>query len=238
MNGMDSMKRFLTPLLMGWVLATPIYAQSDRVVVVELFTSQGCSSCPPADALLGKLASDKRVIPLALHVDYWDYLGWKDKFAKAEHSERQRAYARAGLENMVYTPQMIISGDDRIVGSKAAEIEAAIRRHAAKASPVFLAVTRNGNRILIEAKAVQAPSGILLVQLVRYRPSQEVTIKRGENAGKTVTYHNIVTSLQQIAKWNPNAPLSMEAKADGADPVVVIVQSEGPAEIVAAAALR
>jgi hypothetical protein len=96
------------------ILSAPSLAQ-DRPVLVELFTSQGCSSCPPADALLHKLARRDDVVALALHVDYWDYIGWKDTFAKAAHSARQRAYAREAGRRMVYTPQMIINGADHVV---------------------------------------------------------------------------------------------------------------------------
>lgn len=239
MNGLTHMTRFLMALLGGLLaVSAPALAQSARVAVVELYTSQGCSSCPPADALLGKLTQDARVIPLALHVEYWDYLGWKDKFASKQYSDRQRAYAHAIGDNMIYTPQMVISGQERIVGSKAPELEAAIRNNTAKPTLVGLVINRSGARVQIEAQALQGAPRVMLVQLVRYRPSQEVAIKRGENAGRTVTYHNIVTSWQQVAEWDSSAPLSIEAAAEGTDPVVVILQAPGPKEVIAAAAIR
>uniref|UniRef100_UPI002FDA0931 DUF1223 domain-containing protein n=1 Tax=Pontibaca methylaminivorans TaxID=515897 RepID=UPI002FDA0931 len=100
-------------------------------VVVELFTSQGYPSCPPADAMLAELAGREDVLPLALHVDYWDYMGWKDTFASPENTARQRGYAAAGERKMVYTPQMVINGADHLVGTRFRDISALIDRHKA-----------------------------------------------------------------------------------------------------------
>jgi len=208
-------------------------------VVVELYTSQGCSSCPPADEIMARLASDPRVIALALHVDYWDYLGWKDKFADPRFSARQKAYAKAIRDRMVYTPQMIIQGQDRVVGSRGDEVEAAILQHLDRPSTIRMVLERGeGGRLTIRAEADPPPGKTLRVQLVRFRPAQDVTIKRGENSGRSLTYHNVVTSWQVLGDWSGEAPLVMEAEASGADPAVVIIQSEGPAEILAAQQLR
>jgi hypothetical protein len=218
-------------------LAAPAQAQTDSAVVVELYTSQGCSSCPPADALLGELAADPSIIALALHVDYWDYLGWKDKFASPKYTARQKAYAHEIRDKMVYTPQMIINGDARMVGSRTGEVRAAIAAQRGRKASVDLDVERTGGVIVIELEPSGPLQGVYLVQLVRYQPSKDVSIERGENAGRTVAYHNVVTSWQQLGEWNGKAPLRMEAKAAGNDPAVVIVQEEGPARIVAAARL-
>ncbi|MFT7058814.1 MAG: hypothetical protein ACJASV_001317 [Pseudorhodobacter sp.] len=233
------MRKIVTATLGVWLaIAGPLMAQSQEAVVVELYTSQGCSSCPPADALLAKLTEDPRVIPLAMHVDYWDYLGWKDKFANAKFTARQKAYAHHARERMIYTPQMVIGGRARIVGSHASEMKSAIDAEVSATKQVQLNLTRSDGKVVIVANPVAGLDMDLIVQLVRYKKSESVAINRGENKGKTITYHNIVTSWQQLANWNGRAPLTLEAAAEGADPVVVIIQAEGPAEIVAAAQLR
>jgi hypothetical protein len=233
------MKQMIAAACGVWLtLTAPVQAQGQSAVVVELYTSQGCSSCPPADALLAGLTNDPRVIPLALHVDYWDYLGWKDKFADPKFTARQKAYAHHARDKMVYTPQMVIGGQTRIVGSRVGELENAIRQAAAVAAAVELDLSRQGNDIMIRAKATRPLSQKMVVQLVRYKAEQEVAIKRGENAGKTITYRNIVTSWQVVGSWSGAAPLALQARADGSDSAVVIIQSEGPAEILAAARLK
>lgn len=233
------MKQIVAAACGLWLAMTaPLLAQSQNAVVVELFTSQGCSSCPPADALFAGLTNDPRVIPLALHVDYWDYLGWKDHFADPGFTARQKAYARHARDRMVYTPQIIIGGQERIVGSRARDLEKAIGRAVALSGGVELSLVRQGSDLEIRARAAQPLNQKLLVQLVRYKAEQEVAIMHGENAGKTIVYRNIVTSWQVLGTWSGNAPLVMQAGADGPDSVVVIVQSEGPAEILAAARLN
>ncbi len=218
-------------------LAGAAHAQSTSTpaVVVELYTSQGCSSCPLADDFLATLAEDPTIIPLALHVDYWDYIGWKDKFGNPKFTERQRSYARAADSRMIYTPQMVIGGLDRIEGNRIDEVAALIRKHHGVARTVILAVTRDGDTLMIRAEALRAFGSAARVQLVRFKPSETVAIKRGENAGRTVEYHNIVTSWQVIGEWSGAEPLVMEAKAPGSQPAVVIVQAAGPAAILAAA---
>ena len=209
-----------------------------RAVVVELYTSQGCSSCPPADEVLAVMAADPRVIPLALHVDYWDYLGWEDKFANPRFTARQKAYAKSAGERMIYTPQMIVNGVDRIVGSRTTEIAAAVKAHAALPQNVILLVRREGGLLLIRAEAVTPQDRAMRIDLVRYRPQEKVKIERGENAGLTMTYTNIVTAWERLADWRGAAPIELRVPFEGTAPAVVLVQGEGPSEIVAAAALR
>ncbi len=218
-------------------LAGPAAAegQSESAVVVELYTSQGCSSCPPADEFFAELVKDPQVIPLALHVDYWDYIGWEDMFADARYTERQKAYAREAGSRMIYTPQVIVGGLDRVEGNQPAQVEALIRKHLAVAREVRLTVTRNGEILVISAEAKRPFDAPLRVQLVRYKPEETVSIERGENAGRTLTYRNIVTSWQALGEWTGEAPLAIEAKAPGPDAAVVILQSEGPSFIHAAA---
>lgn len=210
--------------------------QAASPVVVELYTSQGCSSCPPADALLAKLAQQPGVIPLALHVDYWDYIGWKDEFAHPGFTKRQKAYAKAAGERMIYTPQMIVGGQERMVGHEPAAVAEAIARAAAMPSPVRLSVAREGGQIVIRAEADPPLTAPVMVQLVGYRPAQTVDIAHGENAGLSVEYRNIVTSWDRVGAWSGQEPMMLTVP-DQDGPAVVIVQREGPAQIIAAAAL-
>lgn len=219
--------------------AAPASAQTGRPgVVVELYTSQGCSSCPPADALFADLARDPDVIALSLHVDYWDYLGWQDAFARPQHTDRQKAYARATGSKMLYTPQMVVGGSDVLVGTKPGEVAAAIARHMAAGSTFHLTVTREGDRLVIRAEAIPPEDRIVRVQLVRFRPEASVDIERGENAGKRIAYHNIVTAWDRVGEWQALQPFEAELPLAGAEGTAVILQSDGMGEILAAAALR
>jgi hypothetical protein len=217
------------------VLASPLAAQTSPAVVVELYTSQGCSSCPPADAFLAKLADDPAVIPLALHVDYWDYIGWADSFANPKFTERQKAYAHAEGSKTIYTPQFIIGGKDRVVGHSPGEVAAKIIEVMQKGGSVQLWLERQGDFVSIRAAAVKPLARNMRIQLVRYEPSSEVDIKRGENAGHKITYHNIVTSWTSVGNWDGHNDFVIKASAPGDQPIVVIVQNEGPGPIVAAA---
>jgi hypothetical protein len=235
------MKTMISAACGFWLLlagASAAQAEERPPIVVELYTSQGCSSCPPADALLAELAKDPRIIALALHVDYWDYLGWADRFANPAHTKRQKAYAHASGAKMIYTPQMIISGGERVVGSDAVAVAAAIRAQEGVVPTVRLSVLRQDGRIVIRAEAVPPSDRTFRVQLVRYRPQENVQIERGENAGHSITYHNIVTSWQALGDWRATQPLELRADMGGAEPGVVLIQAEGPAEILAAVALK
>ena len=223
--------------LLGAMGASSVMAQ-DNKVVVELYTSQGCSSCPPADALLHDLAKRPDVIALALHVDYWDYLGWKDDFAKAAFTKRQHGYAQASNATTVYTPQMVIGGKDHVIGSKAMDVMDHIVAQRAATDRVAIDLTRNGGNVQINAVAKSANLGDMVVQLVRYTPEETVAIRRGENAGKTLRYSNIVTSWSTVGQWDGKTPLAVSAAASGSDPVVVIIQNRRFGPIIAAAELR
>ena len=232
------MRQFLTALaFFGALGVTPAMAQ-DNKVVVELYTSQGCSSCPPADALLHDLAGRSDVIALALHVDYWDYLGWKDNFGSPAFTARQHGYARAAGATTVYTPQMVVGGQDHVIGSKAMEVMDQIARHSATPDPVSITLTRNGGAVQINAQSNAGRLGNLIVQVVRYTPEETVAIRRGENAGKSIRYTNIVTQWDTVAKWNGASPLAINAPAAGTDPIVVIIQKDRHGPILAAADLR
>ncbi|WP_439155746.1 DUF1223 domain-containing protein [Yoonia sp.] len=230
------MRPFLIALsFIGLFATAPVQAQNGPVVV-ELYTSQGCSACPPADAMLRELAKRDDVIALALHVDYWDYIGWKDVFANPAFSERQHAYAEAAHVATVYTPQMVFNGQDHVVGSRTMQVMDRLQTQLEKGLPVKLSMTRQESRVLITAPP-GAP-GDYVVQLVRYTPQQAVAIGRGENAGNEFVYTNIVTSWSVIHRWDGQAALALDAPAVGPDPVVVIIQKAGHGRIVAAAELR
>ncbi len=224
--------------LSALVALTPGFslAESKLPIVVELFTSQGCSSCPPADSMLGDLAKMDDVIALALHVDYWDYIGWPDTFASADHTARQEAYARAAGERMVYTPQIIINGEDRVVGGDTFAVMERLQAHSDRTTPVDLQVSRHEDELRIEAAPLHL-SHPLDVMLVRYVPKDEVVITGGENAGLTVPYHNIVTSWESLGHWDGREALAMTKDLEGTESVVILLQEPGPGPIRAAAKL-
>lgn len=206
-------------------------------VVVELFTSQGCSSCPPADALLAQLADRDDVIPLALHVDYWDYIGWKDRFAMPGFTQRQKGYARAHGEKMIYTPQIIVNGAEDAVGSRPMKVAELIQKHAMHPTPVQLQISRQGGQLIVNAQsdAVMMPCEI---HIVRYEPRREVDITRGENAGQRITYTHIVENWQVVGEWDGEDPYQARFPIEGDQPVVVLLQEPRYGRIVAAARLR
>ncbi|WP_299963241.1 thioredoxin family protein [uncultured Roseobacter sp.] len=231
------MKYVLQAILVSWLMVPPLFAD-DRPVVVELFTSQGCSSCPPADALLHELAKRDDVIALALHVDYWDYIGWKDEFADPRHAKRQRAYAIAAQRRSIYTPEMIVNGTTDIVGSKPMQLARAIDKHKNTPARVALSISRQGETVQIDARNLRSTTETMVVQVARYTPLREARITRGENAGHTLSYANVAHSWTVLGEWNGRAPLSMAAKVKGEEPVVVVIQIAGMGPIVAAAQLR
>ena len=242
-KGMFAMRSQVITAVAGlWVACgQTVYAQDQRTVsgtVVELYTSQGCSSCPPADAYLTKLAAEPGVIALALHVDYWDYIGWTDKFGNAKFTARQKAYAHAAKSNTIYTPQMIVGGVDRVEGTDPAMVEGALRRHQQASPMVALQLMRKGGQLMIVAQANPPLDAPLRVQLVRYHPQASVQIEYGENAGRVLDYTNIVTSWDVLGLWDGQSDLHLQAPVDGDDPVVVILQADGPGRIFAAAQVK
>jgi hypothetical protein len=223
------MKRAVFPALLAIAsLATALPAGAEPRAVIELFTSQGCSSCPPADRLLGELARDPSLIAMSLPIDYWDYIGWKDTLAKPRHTARQRFYARTRGDGDVFTPQVVVNGVAHAVGNDKAAIEQAIaesRREGATLSlAVKLAVAEGKLNVAIPASADKASGEVWLCALGTAVP---VAIGRGENSGHTVTYHNVVRRWVKLGDWTGAAhtfsvPLTDLASADAA---VVIVQA-------------
>jgi len=230
-------RSILAAVCLTFGLTSGAMAQSNAAVV-ELFTSQGCSSCPPADAFLAEIADREDVIALALHVDYWDYIGWADTFASPAFTARQHAYARAAQERTVYTPQVVVGGADHVIGSSPAEVSALIARQQAAPVLAALTVTRTGGSVAIRATAAAGLGGSVDVQLIRYLPQASVAIERGENAGRTILYRNIVTRIDDLGSWDGSGTLAMQAPLAAGEPVVVVLQRPASGPIVAAAQLR
>ncbi len=204
-------------------------AEANPRGVIELFTSQGCSSCPPADALLAKIARDPDLIALSLPVDYWDRLGWKDTLAKHAFTERQVAYSNVRGDGQVYTPQAVVNGRVHAIGSQRSEIDAAIAGTAAGLS-VPLSVTRAGDDIIVSVGAGERGAAQGKLVLLPVLASADVPIGRGENAKRTVTYTNVVRDILAIADWN-GAPLERTIPAGqfkDYDGVVVLLQAGSP----------
>lgn len=186
-------------------LATPVLGRSAEAgaspVLIELFTSQGCSSCPAADKLAGQLRKDSKLVVVSLNVDYWDYLGWKDTLAKPEYTKRQMDYAHARGDGDVYTPQMVINGQRHAVGSRRSDVEAAINKVRPASAPV--SISSKGKEIVVEVGAGASADATLWLMSVA--PEISVAIERGENSGTTVTYHNVVRMLSPIGMWKGDA---------------------------------
>ncbi|WP_339107567.1 DUF1223 domain-containing protein [Thioclava sp. GXIMD4216] len=197
-------------------------------VVVELFTSQGCAACPPADKLLEGLAERDDVIALALHVDYWDYLGWRDPFGQPAFTSRQKGYARAVKERMIYTPQMIVNGQQRLLGADRVAIKSALDTATASTAPVDIAISQEGDQYRISLSANPPLGHDAMVQVVRYLPHASVDILRGENAGLSMDYTNIVTQWHIVADWDGQTPMTFDTQVEGSNPAVVIVQTSQP----------
>jgi hypothetical protein len=221
----------LLPALLLAVTAGPALAadiKTNPKAVLELFTSQGCSSCPPADALLKTLQGRPDIIALAYHVDYWDYIGWADTFGAKANTDRQRAYATAWNSNNIYTPELVVNGTKDVVGSNQADVEGAVR-NASLSIPVTLATdSDNMLDVSIDGRPGEHQSG---VWLVTYIDKANVKVERGENAGQQLAYTQVVTGRHILGMWDPangahlKLPLDevLSAPSNGA---VILVQGE------------
>lgn len=206
--------------------ARPAQAAS-RPVILELFTSEGCSSCPPADAIVSELARSRPdLLPLAFHVTYWNNLGWQDPFSFQAATDRQRRYVAASVSPNVYTPAMVVDGRRDVVGSDRPAVEAALARAKAEvttAAPV--AVTRVGDTLKI---TVGAGAGAGNVLLLGYDRQHQTHVGHGENSGRTLLEANIVRSISVAGAWKGQA-LQLSAPIPAGEEAVVIVQADdGP----------
>jgi hypothetical protein len=191
------------PIVAGILVASCALANaSEPRAVIELFTSQGCSSCPPADKLLGELSGDASLVALSVPVDYWDYLGWKDTLASSGHSARQQAYAHVRGDREVYTPQIVVNGSIHVLGSDHSAVERAItvtgRNTSIMSVPVAMSVTGGNLSVKVTAGRQHASGEVWLCPLARSVP---VEIGRGENRGRTVTYHNVVRRWMKLGDF-------------------------------------
>lgn len=173
------------------------------VGVVELFTSQGCSSCPPADSVLGDLAKRPDVIALGYHVDYWDYLGWKDTFGSRAFTDRQYAYAASFGSRSVYTPQAIVNGRADFNGGDGSSINSALRAMSRKGAGMTadVSVRREQNSVFVNVNGQSGGKEVHVV-VVSYAKAQPVRIERGENTGRSIVYANPVTRIDTIGMWH------------------------------------
>ena len=209
----------------------PAHATDPRAVV-ELFTSQGCSSCPPADKLMGELAKDPSVIALSMPIDYWDYLGWKDTLADSRFSARQKAYSHVRGDRDVYTPQAVVNGSAHVIGSDRVGIEGAIgeteKTGGVMSVPVSMSLSGKQINVSVAASGKGPATKHGEVWICSVSKSVPIAIGRGENRGREVTYHNVVRNLLKVGDWNGTAgswtvPLENISR-DGVDAAVVYVQ--------------
>jgi hypothetical protein len=208
------------------------------LTVVELFTSQGCSSCPPADAHLADLArldSSEGVLALSFHVDYWNNLGWKDPYSSAENTRRQRAYAQHMDLRYVYTPQMVVQGSLQATGSDRTAIKNQIET-ARKLPRVDVTLTRDGQEVQVAVAETTRPVEADIYMVVF--DSEHVTdIKRGENTGKTITNRNVVRTLKRIGSWDGKSTKLSSPLSEKGDACAVIIQSKKTGAIIGAATM-
>jgi hypothetical protein len=230
------MSKLLYACLIAAALACHSVAAADnsRPAVIELFTSQGCSSCPPADTLLGELSRQPNVLALALHVDYWNDLGWTDPYSLRDAVIRQSAYSKARGQDSIYTPQVVVDGRDEYLGSDRSKIERAIGE-VRTGVPITLDVADRNLVIALGGAQCLTPSDVFAVTFLRKAVSK---IGRGENSGRTLEEFNIVRSIRKIGKWSGEAvtfhvPLSAVPR-DATD-FAVLVQLPGQAQIIGAA---
>ncbi|MCJ2072624.1 DUF1223 domain-containing protein [Methylobacterium sp. J-030] len=199
-------------------------AAAERPVVVELFTSQSCSSCPPAEAVIGRLAHQGgEVLPLAFHVTYWNHLNWRDPYALTAATARQDAYA-ARLGGPSYTPQAVIDGTVGLVGSDEAAVRAAVARARAAGPGIPVALARQGDRLEVR---VGAGAGAAQVLLVGFDPSHTTRVLRGENAGRTLEQANVVRSIHDLGRWSGSAATFAAARPEGDTAAVLLQAADG-----------
>lgn len=213
-------------------LAGPVQAQPPArpLSVVELFTSQGCSSCPPANDNVAAISNRPDVIALSFGVTYWDKLGWKDTFASAAYTERQYAYARALRHDAPFTPQVVVDGKADVVGARRGEIDELVAR--SRIAGPALTVSGDG----VEVGAGRAPDGSADVWLVRYDPSTvQVPVRAGENTGRTLPHKNVVKALVRLGGWSGQPAHFALPPAQPGLSTAILVQTKGAGPILAAA---
>ncbi|MEO0343251.1 MAG: DUF1223 domain-containing protein [Pseudomonadota bacterium] len=233
------MRQFLISLILGTLSLTPVALASERIVLIELFTSQGCNSCPPADEILRDISdTHDDVLALSLHVDYWDYLGWKDIFAQPQFKSRQAAYnEQIKSRYSLVTPQIVFDGQAQVAGGHTIKIFEAmnVARAGQDRAALNLVATQMGLRA--EITPMQG-SRAADVYLVRFTQSEDVAIAAGENGGKKLTYTNVVKEWTKIGEWDGTSEARFSADIAGDDKTAVIVQVAGSGPVLAARKLQ
>lgn len=236
------MRALTLPIMLSVGLASAAGAASSKPpVVIELFTSQGCSACLPADSLFGELAEREDVIALGLHVDYWDYMGWKDVFSQRAYSERQRRYSTSLNQRYIYTPQVIVNGVYQDVGSHPRAIQRLIEKaHNAAGDGPALAVAGDGARRTLRISEDKTDR-TATVWLVGFDRKHETSVTAGENSGRHLINYNVVRAMVPIGTWTGNSlelALDLTSIPRSCDGAAVIVQLHGTGPIIAAVPLH
>lgn len=206
----------------------PVASDQNQLTVVELYTSQGCSSCPPADALLGELANQPNILALSFHVDYWDYIGWKDPYALKSGTKRQRTYAEQLALRYVYTPQIIVGGSLEVVGSNRKEVRNCLKAVNTKIdqAPQIQVKKLNATTVQLPQTGLTKP---LEIWHVHYTPYTQNNVLRGENRGKKLSHHNSVRAFEKVGVWRGNATtLKLSDKKYEAAAILLQEQKSGP----------
>jgi len=229
-------------------LATPAIggsapdAKAKRPVVVELYTSQGCSSCPPADALLGQLSARKDVLAVSLPVTYWDMLGWRDTLASETNTQRQKAYAKQLGRGGIYTPQMIVDGATDVIGSREQNVDAAIAARAGDMQSIPVQLDGDKQQVHISVGSGPGrPARDATIWMFGILPQATVKIGDGENGGRTVTYHNVVRGIRAVGTWKGDPVTVNLPRAEAGPPhngIAVLVQQGGYGRVLGAALIE
>ena len=240
-----TVKRAVPFLVLGFVgtwmaVHQPVQAGEQNLTVVELYTSQGCSSCPPADALLGELVKQKNVLGLSFHVDYWDYIGWRDPYAKSAYSKRQKGYAATFKKSFVYTPQIVVHGVKETTGSDEYSVKGLIRQAATAPNvPIEIVRTKLGG-LTVTVSAGKRPAQAT-VWIALYDKEHVTHVKRGENRGRTIRNYNVVRYFEKVGEWQGKKLLltipAALLKAHSGDGCAIILQSATKGPILGAAAI-
>lgn len=230
--------------IMGLLLLAPASAAAEtgRPLVLELFTSQGCSSCPVADDLLISFAQDSSILALSLHVDYWDYLGWKDPFASEANTARQTVYKEVNGGHL-YTPQMIVDGAASAIGSNQSQIRRAIAfaRKQPTHVPVTLTPDSGGKQLQVQVGSAKDSTGAYIpatatVYAMQFTPYHKTTVRAGENRGRSIENINNVTRITTLGSWDKSGSrFAIPLEGVGSDGIAVIVQAEKQGRIIGAA---
>lgn len=233
------MRKIIAFLVLATFGTTAYAGEEGSLVVVELYTSEGCSSCPPADNILTQLSEYDDVLALALHVDYWDYLGWKDEFAMAKFTNRQEKYNSVLTSRYrLVTPQMVFHGQFQIAGAKPKKIKKTLEKLHKQADRISLDIEKKGAFYHVSINPRGEAIAKADIFIVHYTPLQVSKIKAGENRGKTLTHTNIVTSWERIGQWHGQSGFVIKQPLQSTNSSAIIVQISGNGPILAARKLK